>query len=234
MFSVNVVDEAGKPVSGVNVAFNIIGQIFNAKTDGNGFASVKISLKLGTYTVKTSAGNHEVSNKIVIKHIVSAKKVTKVKKSAKRTIIKITVKGHNVKQSSKVKVTYNGKNKVSVKFGKGMKKQTVSVKFKGKTYKVKVNGKGKGTLKLTKKVAKKLRKGKKYSLKVSFKGPKRYKNVKVTVKFNGKKYKVKTNKAGEAKFKVTKKMVKKFKKGKKVKYTITYKLDTINRFVKIK
>lgn len=100
MFSVNVVDGAGKPVSWVSVAFNINGQIFNAKTDGNGFASVKISLKLGTYSVKTSAGNHEVSNKIVIKHIVSTKKVTKVKKSAKRTIIKITVKGHKVKQSS--------------------------------------------------------------------------------------------------------------------------------------
>ena len=111
-----------------------------------------------------------------------------------------------------------------------MKKQTVTVKFKGKTYKVKVDAKGNGILKLNKK----LKKGKKYTAKVTYTGPKLYKNVKVTVKFNGKKYKVKTNKQGVAKFKVTKKMVKKFKKGKKVKYTITYKADKLNRYVKIK
>ncbi len=234
MFSVNVVDEVGKPVSGVNVAFNINGQIFNTKTDVKGFASVKISLKPGTYTVKTSAGNHEVSNKIVIKHIVSAKKLTKVKKSAKKTIIKITVKGHKVKQTAKVKFKYSGKNKVKVKFGKNMKKQIVAVKFKGKTYNVKVNKKGVGTLKLTKKVAKKLKKGKKYKVKVTYKGPKLYKKVKLVVKFKGKKYKVKTNSKGIAKFKITKKMVNKLKKGKKVKYTITYKKDTVKRFVKIR
>ena len=115
-----------------------------------------------------------------------------------------------------------------------MKKQTVLVKFKGKTYNVKVNKKGVGKLKLTKKVAKKLKKGKKYKAKVTYLGSKLYKKVKVTVKFNGKKYKVKTNKKGVAKFKVTKKMVKKFKKGKKVKYTISYKQDTLKRFVKIR
>ena len=234
MFSVNVVDEVGKPASGVSVTFNINGQIFNAKTDGEGLASVKISLKPGTYTVKTSIGNHEVSNKIIIKHIVSTKKVTKVKKSAKRTIIKITVKGHNVKQSSKLKFKYSGKNKVKVRFGKNMKKQIVTVKFKGKTYNVKVNKKGVGTLKLTKKVAKKLKKGKKYKAKVTYSGPKLYKKVKLVVKFKGKKYNVKTNSKGIAKFKVTKKMVKKLKKGKKVKYTITYKKDTVKRFVKIR
>ena len=234
MFSIDVIDEVGKPVSGVNVSFNINGQIFNTKTDGNGIASFKISLKPGTYTVKISAGNHEVSNKIIIKHIISAKKTTKVKKSAKKTIIKITLKGHNVKQTSKVKFKYLGKNKVKVKFGKNMKKQKVTVKFKGKTYNVKVNKKGVGKLKLTKKVTKKLKKGKKYNVKVTYNGPKLYKKVKLVVKFKSKKYKIKTNSKGIAKFKITKKMVKKLKKGKKVKYTITYKKDTVKRFIKIR
>ena len=224
----------GMAVSGAGVKFTLNGKTYYGSTDAKGYAYITAKLAPGTYKVTAEYGGVKVTNKITIKHIVSAKKTTKVKKSAKRTIIKITVKGHKVKQSSNVKFTYKGKNKVMVKFGKDMKKQTVAVKFKGKTYKVKVNGKGKGTLKLTKKVAKKLRKGKKYSLKVTFKGSKLYKKVKVTVKFNGKKYKVKTNKAGVAKFKVTKKMVKKFKKGKKVKYTITYKKDTLKRFVKIK
>ena len=96
------------------------------------------------------------------------------------------------------------------------------------TYQVKVNSKGKGTLKLTKKVAKKLKKGKKYSTSV-------YKAYtgKVKVKFNGKNYNVKINK-GVASFKVTKKMVKNLKKGKKVKYTVTYKANKLTRYVKIK
>ena len=111
-----------------------------------------------------------------------------------------------------------------------MKKQTVAVKFKGKTYKVKVDAKGKGTIKLTKK----LKKGKKYTTKVTYTGPKIYKNVKLTVKFNGKNYKVKTNGQGVAKFKVTKKMVKKFKKGKKIKYALAYKAYKLNRYMKIK
>ena len=115
-----------------------------------------------------------------------------------------------------------------------MKKQTVTVKFKGKTYKVKVNAKGKGTLKLDKKVAKKLKKGKKYTAKVTYAGPKLYKNVKLTVKFNGKNYKVKTGSNGVGKFKVTKKMVKRLKKGKTVSYTVTYKQASLERFVKIK
>ena len=94
---------------------------------------------------------------------------------------------------------------------------------------MKVDGKGNGILKLNNK----LKKGKEYTTKVTYTGPKIYRNVKLTVKFNGKKYTVKTDKQGLAKFKVTKKMVKKFKKG-KVKYTITYKADKLNRYVKIK
>ena len=111
-----------------------------------------------------------------------------------------------------------------------------------KTYTIvsEVNG-----LKLTKKLkvnqvikAKKVTKVKKSKkvtkIKITLKGKKAYKNKKLVVKFNGKKYKVKTNSKGVAKFKVTKKMVKKFKKGKKVKYTITYNKDSLKRYIKIK
>ena len=155
-------------------------------------------------------------------------------KSKKETFIKIAVKGHKVKQTVNVKFTYKGNKKVKVSFGKDMKKQTVTVKFKGKKYNVKVNAKGKGTLTLTKKVANKLKKGKKYTTKVTYKGPKLYKKAKLTVKFNGKKYNVKTNANGIAKFKVTKNMVKKLNKGKNLGYTIAYKQASLKRFVKIK
>ena len=236
-YTVRILDSTGKPVHGARVVFSI-GNNKYAVSDSNGYASVNLNLKPGTYkiTATTTSNGREisVSNVIKVKSIIRAKKTTKIKKSKKKTIIKITLKGHKVKQTVKVKFTYKGKNKVKVKFGKSIKKQTVIVKFKGKSYKVKVNTKGKGTLKLTKKVAKKLKRSKKYSIKVTYKGSKRYKKVKVKVKFNGKKYKVKTNSKGVGKFKVTKKMVKKFKKGKKVKYTISYKKDKLNRYVKIK
>ena len=232
--TVRVLDINGNVISGATVTFKVNGKPYTAISDSNGYATVKLNLAPGTYTVTASYDGNTVSNKVVVKHIVSAKKTTNVKKSAKKTYVKITVKGHKVKQTANVKFTYKGKNKVKVSFGKDMKKQTVTVKFKGKTYKVKVNAKGVGTIKLVKKTAKKLKKGKKYTTKVTYTGSKVYKKVKVTVKFNGKNYKVKTNKQGVAKFKVTKKMVKKFKKGKKVKYTITYKADKLTKYVKIK
>ena len=205
----------GKPVSGVKVKFTVAGKTYYATTNANGIATVKPSLAPGKYTITASYLDKSVKNSFTVKQIISAKKTTKVKKSKKKTVIKITVKGHKVKQTVKVKFKFKGKKKVKVNFGKDMKKQTVTVKFKGKNYKVKVNSKGKGTLKLAKKVAKKLKKGKKYKTKVTYNGPNLYKKAKLTVKFNGKKYNVKTNSNGIAKFKVTKKMVKKLKKGKK-------------------
>jgi len=138
-----------------------------------------------------------------------------------------------VKQTKKVKFTYKGKKTIKIKFGKEMKKQTVSVLFKGKTYSVKVNKKGVGKLKLSKKDAKKLTSGRKYKAKVTYQGKKLYKKVKVNVKFNGKVYKVKTNSKAVGKFKVKKKMVKKLKKG-KYSYTISYLEDSLVRYIKLK
>ena len=234
VYSVRLLDDMGRPVSGAVVVFSVGGKNYSVISDVNGWASLKVNLKPGKYKITASYGDKSVSNNVGVKSILNVKKTTVVKKSKRSTVIEITVKGHNVKQTAKVKFTYNGKNKIKVKFGKEMKKQSVVVKFKGKSYKVKVNNRGVGTLKLAKKVSKKLKKGKKYTAKVTYIGSKLYKKVKVTVKFNGKKYNVKTNKQGVAKFKVTKKMVKNMKKGKKVKYTVTYKADKLTRYVKIK
>ena len=60
------------------------------------------------------------------------------------------------------------------------------------------------------------------------------KGKKITIKFKGKKYKAKTNKKGIAKVKIKKKVTKKLKKGKKYKYTATYKTDTVKGKVKVK
>ena len=84
----------------------------------------------------------------------------------------------------------------------------------------------------TKKISK-VKKSRTTKIKITLKGKKVYKKKTLTIKFKGKKYKVKTNSKGVAKFKVTKKMLKKFKKGKKVKYTISYKSDKLTRYVKV-
>lgn len=227
-------DANNKAISGAEVKFIIKGKEYRGTTDGNGYAYVSPNLAPGSYNVDVKfEGNDQykeanASAKITVKHIISAKKTTNVKKSAKKTIINIGVKGEKIKATKNVKFTSTGKKKVKIKFGSVMAKQTVTVKFKGKTYNVKVNSKGVGTLKLSKK----LKKGK-YSAKVTYTQSKPFKNVKVTVKFNGKTYSVKTNKNGIAKFKVTKSMVKKLSKGKTYQYTATYKGDSLSRDVKI-
>ena len=93
------------------------------------------------------------------------------------------------------------------------------------TVKPVISAKATTTVKKSKKVTK---------IKITLKDQSAYKNKPLTVKFNSKKYNIKTNAKGVAVFKVTKKMVKKFRKGKKVKYTITYVKSSLVRYVKIK
>ena len=89
----------------------------------------------------------------------------------------------------------------------------VLIKFKGKYFNAKVNSKGKGVLKISKKVARelKLKKGKKYKAVGQYKDSLIYKNKHLNVKINGKTFTVKTNKKGEVSFKITSKMVKNLK-----------------------
>ena len=237
-YGITLVDDDGNPIAGVNVTFTVNGVSYNVTTDNNGYAYLDINLRPGTYTIVTEYAQSNpivnISRNITIKHALTAKKTTKVKKSAKKTVVSILATGQQTSLTKNVKFKYKGKAKVKVSFGADVKKQTVKVTYKGKTYNVKVNKNGKGTLKLTKKVAKKLKKGKKYKVNVAYTGGKPYKNIKVTVKFNGKAYSIKTNKYGVGKFKVTKKMVKKLKAGKKYKYTATYQADSITKYIKIK
>ena len=232
--SVQVVDENGNAISGKLVKFDVDGIVTEIKTDENGTALINPVLSPGTHHVNVNVDNKNMSSNITVKHVVNAKKTTNVKKSSSKTIISITLSGHKVSLKQKVTFKYKGKNKIKIKFPLNIKNQKVTLKVKGKTYNVKVDKNGVGTLKLTSKTAKKLTKGKKYTTTMNYKGPRLYKKVKVTVKFNNKKYTIKTDMSGVAKFKITKKMVKNLKKGKKVKYTITYKKDTLKRYVKIK
>ena len=138
----------GKAVIGKTVNFVVNGKKVTAKTDKNGYASVKINLppKSKEYSVSAEYLGVKISNKVTVKSIVVAKNL-KVKKSAKTLKIKVTLK------------------KVNGKYLKGKK---VTLKFKGKIYKAKTSKKGIATFKIKKNVLKKLKSGKKYTYKVIY------------------------------------------------------------------
>lgn len=117
-FSVNVSDIEGKVIAEY-VKFTINKKTYMVKTDKNGVATLKIKLKPGKYTVYISYGKIRVKNKIVIKNTLITKNISK-----------------KYKKSAKFKV------KVLNSKGKPYKKQTIKIKFKGKTYKFKTNKKG--------------------------------------------------------------------------------------------
>ena len=159
-----------------------------------------------------------------------------MKKSKKSTKFKITLWGLKAKIVKKPAFKYNGKTKVPIKIGKDLAGKKVSVKFKGEYFTTKVDSKGKGVLKISKKLARelKLKKGKKYKAHVVYKDIVIYKKQPVNVKIDGKTYTVKTNKKGAAIFKITKKMVKKLKAGKTYPYYVEFDEDIAKRNLVIK
>ena len=125
-YKVRIIGSDGKPVGkGVSVKFTIKGKQYNIKTDKNGYASFKITLKPNKYVVVVSYAKYKVSNKITVKPVLTAKNVSKKK-------------GKPIKFKAKL---VNGK-------GKPLKGKRIKFKIKGKTYKAKTNKKGIATIKI--------------------------------------------------------------------------------------
>ena len=127
-YTVRVFDDEGNIANGVSVTFTINNNKYTVSSDVNGVASFKISQNPGNYIITAEYKGFKVSNKITVKSTIIAKDI-KVKKGK---TIKFTAKLLN-------------------KNGKILKNKKVTFKFKGKTYKVKTNKKGKAVLKITKK-----------------------------------------------------------------------------------
>ena len=138
-------DDGNIEQTGKTVSFNIGGKIHTAKTDKNGYASVKITLKPGKYSVTVNYLGFSTKNIITVKNVINVKSISKVKKSSKVTKIKITLKAK-----------------------KALKNKKITIKFNGKKYKTKTNKKGVAYFKVTKKMVKKLKKNKKYSYTVTY------------------------------------------------------------------
>ncbi|MBR3140058.1 MAG: Ig-like domain-containing protein, partial [Methanobrevibacter sp.] len=139
-YTVRVCDNNGKYVSGIKVIFVFKGINYVAYSNPNGYASIKLSLKPGKYTIYVKYHDKTVSNKITVKQTLTAKNI-KVKK------------GKTIKFQAKL-VNTNGK---------ALKNKKILFKFKGKNYKAKTNKKGIANLK----IKLKLKVGK-YTIKTSY------------------------------------------------------------------
>lgn len=124
-YKVKILDAKKKAAAGKSVTFKINGKSKTVKTDKNGYASYKVKLAAGSYTITAACGLHKVSNKITFKPTVIAKSLSK--KKAKT--IKYTVKVVNNK-------------------GKILKNKKVTFKVKNKKYTAKTNNKGIATITL--------------------------------------------------------------------------------------
>lgn len=152
-YKVRVMGDDGQPVgSGEIVKISVAGKIYSVKTDKNGYASYNLKkLKAKSYTITATYKGVKVSNKIVIKPVlttknISKKKAKKIKYSAKlvntkgkalkgkKITFKVKGKTYKAKTNKKgvAKVTLKklkvGKNKITIKYGKSTIKKTIKIK----------------------------------------------------------------------------------------------------------
>ena len=121
-----------QPVKGEIITVKIGKNTVKVKTDNQGYATLKLNLKAGKYTITSTYKNVKVSNKITVKPTL----ITKNKKIKKGKTLTYTAKLLN-------------------KNGKALKNKKIAFKIKGKKYKAKTNKKGVAKIKV-----KNLKKGK--------------------------------------------------------------------------
>lgn len=171
-FTVKLKDSNGNPLANKILSLTLDGKTYSVATDNNSIAKLQISLqKAGNYKITISfSGDDQYKGSSAVKMIKIIKKKTMIKAKnkkfkASKKIKKITVTLKTIKGSS-----VNGK-----KYLKSGKKLTLKVR--GKTYKAKINKKGKATFKI-----KKLNKRGTFKAKIRFKGDSIYKSSSKTIK----------------------------------------------------
>ena len=153
-FKVRVYGDNGNPEKANKIVeITLNKKTYLIKTNSQGYAILKIpnTLKPGTYKITVEYEGQITRNTVKVKQVLKLSKV-KVKKSAKKLVLKATLK--------------QGK--------KALKNKKVTFKFKGKKYTAKTNKKGVAKVTIKKSVLKKLKVGKKVKYQVTY--------LKVTVK----------------------------------------------------
>ena len=148
-YRVRVYNDLGKPAgAGQIVTFKLNKKTYKVKTNKNGWAILKIPKTVvpKKYTITATYKGQRVKNTIKVKQILKSKNY-KLKKSAKKWILKATLK--------------NSKKKA-------LKGKIIRFKVNGKTYKAKTNKKGIAKITIKKKAIKKFKKGKTYKVSISY------------------------------------------------------------------
>lgn len=139
-------DDGNAAGAGEVVVIATNGVKYKIKTDAKGYATLPIHLIPKKYDITATYKGYTVKNKMTVNQVMKVTSV-KVKKTAKKLVLKATLKYSN---------------------GKAIKGKVIKFKFKGKTYKAKTNSKGVAKVTVKKNVIKKLKKGKKYTFTATY------------------------------------------------------------------
>ena len=147
-YKVKVLSKNGRALAKQLVIFRINKKNYKVKSNSKGIASLKIpyTVKPGTYSIWAKYAGLSVKNKVIVKQVLSSKKTVRVRKYAKKLVLKASLK--------------NGK--------KALKNKLIRFKFKGKTYKAKTNLKGLAKVTLKRNVTRKLKRGKQYTVSIIY------------------------------------------------------------------
>lgn len=160
-FKVKIIGDNGNAVGKSQVVtIKLNKKTYKVKTNAHGFITFKIpkTVKPGSYKLTATYNGETIKKTVKVKQNLKTKKYN-VKKSAKKLIIKATLK--------------NGK--------KAVKNKKIILKLNGKKFTAKTNKNGIAKFTIKKKFIKKLKKGKKYTMKVTY-----LKNtIKTTLKVKG-------------------------------------------------
>ena len=118
-------DDSCSAAAGEKVKITVGGGTVFVLTDKNGYASYKIHLKPGTYTITAEYRNVKVSNKVIVKSILKTKNISK-------------------KKAKKIKFSATLKNSK----GKALAGKKITFKINKKKYTAKTNKKGVATIKI--------------------------------------------------------------------------------------
>ena len=148
-YKVKIYGANGKRV-GANkkVTFTFNGKKYTVKTNKYGIAKLKLTTKNvlpKTYKIKVQYLTYKVTKKIKVRHVIRAKKITSVSKNATAAKVRIQLKNTKV-----------------------LKNKELTVKFMGKTSKLKTNSKGFAYLKISHKTISSAKKGYLYPVKIKY------------------------------------------------------------------
>ena len=120
---------------------------YTYKTASKGFITIVLNknILVGKHKIKVQYKGFNVQNTLIVKQILKSKGIS-VKKTAKRFVLKATLKNGN----------------------KAIRNKRISFRFNGKTFYAKTNSKGLAKVSVNKKYFKKLKRGKTYAAKITY------------------------------------------------------------------